>query len=274
MLALPCLNGLTGSHRKRKSAHPICNMPSTANCTVIPCFSLHVSFHASEASWAYHARLHREQHLGFDRMPRKQAQGIALRDRGQDQLHLNHRKGVANALAGSTPKGKIVKTRAASRPFWREAFRVEHFRLLPKCRVTVGTIDAEKYDAFGRNRVAANLTGRCGKTREAEDGRVEPRCLLDHHAGVGQSVQVFNRRQLPGKDGVQAALDLRILRKQEPGPGEGHRRRFMAAQAAESALRRAVAGRSCQGRSPRLVRRAAATADRVHPCLRVAFAVH
>src|SRR2546425_7359037 len=47
----------------------------------------------------------RQQQAGFDRMPMHQAQGIALRDCGQDQLRFHHRKSIADALARSSSKG-------------------------------------------------------------------------------------------------------------------------------------------------------------------------
>src|SRR5262245_25700711 len=135
-------------------------------------------------------------------MPRNQMERVALRDGGQHELRFHHRKGVADALARSSSKGKIGEARATSRTFWRKAFRVEHLRLLPACRVTMGTIGAKKDDAFSRNNVAANLIRRCGKPREAEDGWVEPHGLLDHHARVRQRVQVFNRGSLPRKNRI------------------------------------------------------------------------
>src|SRR2546425_5881031 len=50
-------------------------------------------------------RPQRQQHLGFDRMPRHQAQAIALRDRGKHQLRFHHRKSIADALARSSSEG-------------------------------------------------------------------------------------------------------------------------------------------------------------------------
>src|SRR5713101_1740042 len=101
-------------------------------------------------------------------MAGNQAQRIALRDRGQHQLRLHHCKGVANALARSSPERNVGEARATGRTLWREAFRVERLRLLPKCRVTVGTIGADKHHAVGWNSIAANLILGCGKTGEAE----------------------------------------------------------------------------------------------------------
>src|SRR6266567_9599881 len=111
-------------------------------------------------------------------MPWHQAQGIVLRDRGQDQLRLHHGEGSTNALARSSSKGKIGEARTASRPFWREAFQVEHVRLLPKCRVTVGTIGTEKHHTLGYNRIAAHLIGGYGKARETEGRGIEPHRFL------------------------------------------------------------------------------------------------
>src|SRR6266487_2003169 len=130
-------------------------------------------------------------------MTGNQAQGIELRDRGKDQLGLHHRKIVADTLARSSPERKIGEARTTSRALWREAFRVEHLRLLPECRVTVSTILAHKDHAFRQNTIAANLILGYGMTREAEGGRIEPHRFLDHHARVGQCVELFNSRQSP-----------------------------------------------------------------------------
>src|SRR5262249_28748876 len=90
-------------------------------------------------------------------MPWNHTQGKALRDCGQDELGLHHRKEVANALARSSSKREIGEARTGSDPFLGETFWVEDLRLLPKCWMTVGTILAHKDHAVGRNRVAANL---------------------------------------------------------------------------------------------------------------------
>src|SRR5262249_36729695 len=134
----------------------------------------------------------------------------------------------------SSSKGKIGKAWTTSRALRRKTFRVEHVRFLPKCRVTGGTIGTEKDHTVGWKKIPTNVIRGDGKTSEAECWGIETHRCLDHHARVGQAIEVFSGWQSPCEHGVQfgvpAALNLRMLRKQVPRPGESCCRRFIPCQ--------------------------------------------
>src|SRR5690348_10567706 len=118
-------------------------------------------------------------------MAGNQAQRIVLGDRGKGQLCLHHGKGVADALARASPKGKIGEARATSRTFRRETLRVEYLRFLPEGRMTMRAIGAEKNHTFGGNSIAANDILVNSKTCKAKSRRVETHGFLNHHTRIG-----------------------------------------------------------------------------------------
>src|SRR5262245_18113204 len=102
-------------------------------------------------------RPQRDERLGPNLLISDQLDPEALRDRGDDQLRLEHRELIADAAAGAAAEREVGESRTRGFALWRESIGIEALRIRPQLRPAMDDERDQEDDRSLRHAIAADL---------------------------------------------------------------------------------------------------------------------
>lgn len=140
-------------------------------------------------------------------------------------MRLEEREGVADALARAVAEGEVGEARDFLEKVTLPTFGEELFGIFIPAGVAMDNPgDGADAGSLG-NGIAAEGMVFDGEASHGPRGRIEPHGFGDDVIGVGKIGKIVESGGAAFKDGgefgVEFLFDLRILREEHPGPGEG-----------------------------------------------------